>query len=527
MDKKTDLMNSNIENIDETKTPYFEDEYMNDSRDYVEVTGNKLYLALYFLIPAVSSGMFGYDIGANSSVQNKGAFKDTDIPQEYNLSDIEVELLTSSSLIGALIGSFLIFYFGDWLSRKGSMVIANGLFVGGSFISSGVPGGTLGYILLIIARMLFGIGLGFSLQSAPLYISEIAPSALRGPLVSSKEVINMLGLLLGYTMGFVLNDVRYGWRWVYLFGAFPSLLSFIGSILMPHSPRWIALITIKSHNDIDEGKELARRNLENIRKTQQTAEIKSEVNKIFNLVNVELENEVPFLTAIRSDFIVKRGLVLCIVLTFFQQFTGQPSILYYASTVFQNAGLDNSFASALSSIGIGVVKLIATIIACLYVEKQGRRPLFIIGYIMMAISLIFLTIGYINDSKILSWIFIIAMLVYTSGFQIGTGPLLWTFGSEIFPTNTRSSCMSIIVFLNFLFNIIVVLTYISIQKLLGAGTYMLYFVVTIICIVFIFLYVPETKGKTLEDMATIFKTSWIVVDTNQIKTKIKSTLRLK
>lgn len=496
--------------------------------------GDKKMLFLFFIFPAIGGLLFGYDIGGTSSAFLTGsasspAYQGHTLAKAFDMTDFMQGLVTSLSLVGAIIGSLIVFVAGDFLSRRGVLIMAAGLYAGGAIIT----GSAVNIVVLWIGRLVYGIGIGFCMHSAPLYIAEISPPHLRGLLISLKECFIVLGILVGFAMGYALDWASSGWRYVYMFAAIPAVVMGAGVYMIPPSARWKALRAITLNNadfstnstsysrDMDEAHEA----LCDLRRLTRE-ETQFEFNVIVDSLQETLKEPFQWKNFL-EERVLWRGLIIGLGLVMFQQFTGQPSVLYYASNVFETAGLGSSSAVALSSVGVAFVKLMVTGVSTALVDRAGRRILLLVGIFLMGVALAILTVGYLfypppedpdnmtsgeELPRIVSILVIVAMMIYVSGYQIGFGPISWTMISEIFPLHVRSQALSIAVVVNFASNVIVTITYKPLQQLLTqAGAYALYLVITVAAIVFTFLLVPETKNRSLEQIEELLVSGLIVV----------------
>eukprot|EP01095_Lingulamoeba_sp_RSL-Kostka_P012870 TRINITY_DN5196_c0_g1_i1.p1 TRINITY_DN5196_c0_g1~~TRINITY_DN5196_c0_g1_i1.p1 ORF type:complete len:518 (-),score=164.85 TRINITY_DN5196_c0_g1_i1:25-1578(-) len=489
--------------------------------DYRRPVGKLQFLIIFFFFPALGGLLFGLDIGGVSSAFNgNGAYEGNNLANTFDMSNTTQEFAVSSSLIGADIGSLIVFGGGDYLSRRGVLIMASGFYCGGAIMT----GASTLVAIVFLGRIFYGIGIGFAMHSAPLYIAEITPAKYRGLFISAKECFIVTGILAGYVMGYIFNGVDYGWRWIFFLMAIPAVAMGIGSYFIPASPRWLSLVGLKQSNvyirDYYLGEGLD--SLSKIRKLS-TAEVQQEFNEIENNLTEQLQETFEYKDFFKQSWLL-RGLFIGCGLVTLQQISGQPSVLYYASTVFGNAGFSSGAAAALATIGVGVVKLIMTLFSTALVDRAGRRIMLSIGISVMCVALTLLTIASIiqdpeNEGGVVSWITIIAMFCYVSGYQLGFGPISWLIISEIFPLKIRSRALSIAVICNFTSNFIVSVSFLSLIELIGsAGSYFLYLIISIVALAFVIFFVPETKGKSLEEIEYILKRkNWFVFDVRKFK----------
>lgn len=453
---------------------------------------------LPFLFPALGGLLFGYDIGATSSATLSLQSPELSGTNWYNLNTIQLGLVVSGSLYGALLGSSLVYPIADFLGRRRELIIAAVLYLLGGLITANAPG--LG--VLLAGRLLYGLGIGLAMHGAPLYIAETCPSPIRGTLVSLKELFIVLGILLGYFVGsFQINAVG-GWRYMFGLSAPVALLMGLGMWSLPPSPRWLLLRAVQGKGSIQEYKEKAVLALSKLRgrpagDRESERQIEDTMTSLKSAYK-DQESEGSFLEVFQGPslkaFVIGGGLVL------FQQITGQPSVLYYAGPILQSAGFSAASDATRLSVVIGLFKLLMTWIAILKVDDLGRRPLLIGGVGGIVVSLLLLSAYY----KFLGGYPLIAvasLLLYVGCYQISFGPISWLMVSEIFPLRTRGRGISLAVLTNFGSNAIVTFAFSPLKELLGAeNLFLLFGAIALLSLLFVILYVPETKGLSLEEI---------------------------
>ncbi|KAK6118609.1 hypothetical protein DH2020_047651 [Rehmannia glutinosa] len=453
---------------------------------------------LPFIFPALGGLLFGYDIGATSGAAISLQSPELSGTNWFNLSAVQLGLVVSGSLYGALFGSLIVYPLSDFLGRRRELIIASLLYLSGGLLTAYAPG--LG--VLLIARVLYGLGIGIAMHGAPLYIAETSPSQIRGTLISLKELFIVLGILLGYFVGsFEINAVG-GWRYMYGLSAPFALLMGLGMWSLPPSPRWLLLRAVQGKGPLQEYKEKAILALRKLRggSVDDKAPEKQVEDTLVSLKTAYAgqDSEGNFLEVFQGPslkaFIIGGGLVL------FQQITGQPSVLYYAGPILQTAGFAAAADATKLSVVIGVFKLLMTGVAVLKVDDLGRRPLLIGGVTGLAFSLLLLSAYY----KFLGgypFVAVAALLLYVGCYQISFGPISWLMVSEIFPIRTRGKGISLAVLTNFGSNAIVTFAFSPLKELLGADNLFLVFgAIALLALVFVVVYVPETKGLSLEEI---------------------------
>ncbi|XP_077238943.1 major facilitator superfamily protein isoform X2 [Tasmannia lanceolata] len=409
-------------------------------------------IILPFIFPALGGLLFGYDIGATSGASISLQSAELSGTTWFNLSSIEMGLVVSGSLYGALVGSILVYPIADFLGRRRELITAAVLYVFGGLITGFAPN----LAVLIIGRLLYGTGIGLAMHGAPLYIAETAPSQIRGTLISLKELFIVLGILLGYLVGSVEINAIGGWRYMYGLSAPVAVLMGLGMWSLPPSPRWLLLRAVQGKGALIEYKEKAINALGRLRGRPAGDKI-SEAQIEDTLVSLkssyeDQESEGSFWEVFEGAslkaFIISGGLVL------FQQITGQPSVLYYAAPILQSAGFSAASDAARVSVIIGVFKLLMTGLAVLKVDDLGRRPLLIGGVSGIVVSLSLLA-AYYKFLEGIPIVAVVALLLYVGSYQ----------------------------------------------ELLGAGNLFLLFMgIALLSLLFVVFIVPETKGLTLEEI---------------------------
>jgi SP family xylose:H+ symportor-like MFS transporter len=422
----------------------------------------------------------------------------TDAAEIKDTADAVKGFVIASALIGCVIGGASAGFISKSLGRK------NGLFVAAiAFLISAIGAwrpedfnvfGTLDMYSFVIYRIIGGIGVGIASMISPMYIAEIAPANVRGKLVSFNQFAIIFGMLVIYFVNFFIarqgNEewlITEGWRWMFFSGAIPAAIFFVMLFFVPETPRYLAM----------KGKdEKALAVLEKIAGKDNAPRILGEIKGTLHEVNA------PWLS---YGFLV---IFIGIMLSVFQQFVGINVVLYYAGNIFRDMGASTD-SSLLQTIIVGAVNLIFTVVAIMTVDKFGRKPLMIIGSIGMAVSMVALGLTfYFNQVGILALVF---MLTYTAAFAMSWGPVCWVLLAEIFPNSIRGA-LSIAVAAQWIANWVVSLTFpmmndnVWLTEQFNHGfSYWIYGVMSFLSALFVWKMVPETKGKTLEQIESLWK----------------------
>jgi SP family xylose:H+ symportor-like MFS transporter len=430
------------------------------------------------------------------------SFLSKSIPTEgsalQDTADIIKGFVIASALIGCVIGGALAGFISKSLGRKNGLIIAAIAFFL-SAIGAWKPEffnvfGTLPVFSFFFYRIIGGIGVGIASMISPMYIAEIAPANIRGKLVSWNQFAIIFGMQVIYFVNYYIakqgNDqwlVNEGWRWMFLSGAIPAGLFLILLFFVPETPRYLVM---KGKDD------RALKVLNKISGSDNAPAILQEIKGTIH------EKSAPWLSF--GFFVIFVGILLSV----FQQFVGINVVLYYAGNIFRNMGASTN-SSLLQTIIVGIVNLTFTVLAIMTVDKFGRKPLMIIGALGMAVSMIALGLSfYTHNEGVVALIF---MLMYTAFFAMSWGPVTWVLLSEIFPNSIRGA-MSIAVAAQWIANWLISLSFPILNdnqwltKQFNHGfSYWIYGIMGILAALFVWKLVPETKGKTLEEIEKLWK----------------------
>lgn len=438
------------------------------------------------LTAALAGILFGYDTGVIS-----GAILYID--NQFHLSPIMNGWVVSSVLFGALIGALVSGKCNDVLGRKKLLLITSILFIIGTIITAVTPS----IEILILGRIILGLAIGIASFSAPLYISELAPAEYRGALVSLNQLAITCGLLLSYMVDyyFTLLGSEMAWRYMFAFGILPALALFLGVFFLPESPRWLL-----SKGLSDEAHDV----LLEIRGCN--ISVKQELEEITQCIKIDYENNSVASSSLRhilSDKKISQILIIAVSLAVIQQLTGINTILYYAPTILEMVGYSGQLESIYTSIGIGIVIVMSTLIALPMIDKLGRRFLLLTGLSGMSIGLLCL-INILSTgvhTSLDKTIVLGSMLLYVASFSISLGPVVWLIIAEIFPLKIRGVGASIATCSNWTANLLIAYTFLTIISLFGiTTTFEIYLFFCIVSMIFVYYFVPETKSISLEQI---------------------------
>lgn len=436
------------------------------------------YIWLYVVAIVASLGglLSGYDTGVIS-----GAL--LFINETWILPDTLQGFLVSSVLIGAVIGAATNGILADIFGRKKIILATALIFILGSVMCAFAPN----VYILIISRIFVGFAVGIVNFVVPLYLSEISPKNLRGTLVSLYQWAITSGILFSYFINAAFAQAVYNWRWMLFAGVLPGLILFVGMCLMSDTPRWLV-----SKNREDEAKYV-------FKKIEPDIDAEKEIQNIKTTLNSESkEKKFVFKKWMLMPFVVGIGIM------FAQICTGINTIIYYAPTIFKTAGFDSNLTAIYATTGIGVVNFIMTIVAVFFTDKIGRKPLLYFGLTGVMLSLFALGTSFAFANVLgssLKWVAVGSLITYIICFAMSLGPIGWILVSEVFPLKIRGIAMSICTVSNFAFNFFVVGSFpILLHRIGGAWTFWMFGAVSFLCIIFVYFFIPETKGISLEQI---------------------------
>jgi sugar porter (SP) family MFS transporter len=432
--------------------------------------GSARYLYLPALVAAIGGLLFGFD----TAVIN-GAI--VFIKRQFMLSDSQTEIAASSLLLGCVIGASLAAFTSDRFGRKKVLLGAAALFTVSS-IGAALP---RDLIQFAVARLLGGVAIGIASTLSPLYIAEISPAPKRGFLVSLNQFAIVSGILLSYSVNYLLTGAGpTNWRWMFASAALPSIFFLLTLLFIPESPRWL----------VQKGREAeAEHFLSQIGGAEAAA---GEMRAIRAAIAEESGNLL--------DPAFRKALIVAIVIALFSQFTGINTIIYYGSIVFLEHVPHQTASSALwANVIIGAINFVATILGMALIDRAGRKPLLMSAYAGMALSLI--AVATAIHFQAAGPVVLLFVLTYVACFAVGVGTGTWVMMAEICPTRIRGRAMSIATVCLWCGTLAVTLTFLSLVSWLTApGAFLLYALVSITALLFVWRAVPETKGRTLEEI---------------------------
>ncbi|HVC08319.1 MAG TPA: sugar porter family MFS transporter [Elusimicrobiota bacterium] len=439
------------------------------------------FVFLAAILAAVGGLLFGYDTGVIS-----GAL--IFIRQKFALSVFHEELVVSVALVGAACASLAGGRLADYFGRRATLLATSIIFMTGAALCALAP--SVG--ALIAGRIVVGVGIGLACSAVPVYISEISPAPARGWMVSLIQLAITLGILGSYLVDYGFSSAG-GWRWMLGLAFIPGLLLGLGMIFMPETPRWL----------MERGREEDARKV--LKKIRGDANIEAEIEDIGQTLLLAKER------GRWADLLapsVRPALVIGLGIAFFQQVTGINTVIYYAPTIIQSAGIPSASGAILATAGIGLVNVLMTVVAMWLMDRVGRRPLLLIGTAGMIVSLgglglFFHLPSHAGASAALA---VALLMAYVASFAVSLGPIFWLLIAEIYPLRIRGLAGGTAAGVNWACNFLVSLTFLSLIQAIGPGNaFWLYGALAVASWIFSYYLVPETKGRTLEQIEAAWR----------------------
>jgi SP family galactose:H+ symporter-like MFS transporter len=417
------------------------------------------------LVAAIGGLLFGY----NTSIISGALLF---LSRDFVLTTFEQELVVSTLLIGAVIGAFAGGFLSNKIGRKKTLFLTVMFF----FIGIVTMSDAFGFGTLLTGRFITGLACGIVSMVVPLYIAEMSPAKYRGALVSLNQLMVTFGILLAYIIQYLFAEES-EWREMFSFAMLPLSLQFLGIFFISESPSW--LLQNKGMDAADK------------------------VFKKFGISPESLKGKKEDGSDWRE--LLKPGmrtlLLVGIGITMVQQFTGINAVIYYAPKIFQATGTHTAETAIFATMFVGLVNLIFTGVSVWLIDKLGRRFLLIFGLVGMIFSLLLLGFSFYSPKNSSDAVTLISLLSYVAFFAISLGPIAWLIPSEIFPLRIRSMAIGVVTFVNWTCNYIVSLTFLSLINGIGTGmTFWLYMGMSIVGLWFVWKKVPETKGKSFEEI---------------------------
>jgi SP family galactose:H+ symporter-like MFS transporter len=429
------------------------------------------------VIGALGGFLFGYDTGVVS-----GAL--LFIKRDFDLGAFEQGAVVSILLLGAVIGAAQAGRPADRYGRRPALLLIAAIYTVGIVVAAVAPS----FAVLLVGRFVMGLGVGAASAVVPLYLSEVAPPAVRGRLVSLNQLMITIGIVTSYLVALIFAGAE-DWRWMFAVGGVPSVLFLLGMLRAPETPPWL-----EAHGRDDE----ARAVLGQVADEEGVDELMDSYRRAREQSGARLG-----LRALLGSRAARPALVIGVTLAALQQFGGINTIIYYSATIFENTGLDPSEA-ILGSLIIGVINVAMTVVSIRLVDRRGRRPLLRLSLTGMIVTLILLGLTFeLPLEAVDSWLSLACILLYISAFAIGMGPIFWLLIAEIFPAEARAEGAAVSSTTNWLANFVVGLVFLPVVEAIGEGpAFWIFAAICMAGLVFVNSYVPETRGRTFAEIDT-------------------------
>jgi SP family arabinose:H+ symporter-like MFS transporter len=466
---------------------------------------NTSFITRVSLIVALGGFLMGFDASVISGVIRF-------IEPEFSLSKIELGWAVACLSLTATLAMIVSGPLSDKFGRKSVLKWAAVLYAVSAIASGLAPS----FIVLVIARMVAGLGVGVSLIVAPMYIAEISPAKIRGRMVSFNQLNIVIGISAAFFTNYLILQLAksdgafaqalrfddFPWRWMLGIEALPAVIYFFLLFIVPSSPRWLAM-----RGEDEKALAILTKAAGKEDAAETMVAIKESLNK-----NVEKE-KVPVRELFKPA--MKLVMLIGIVIAILQQITGINAVFFYAPMIFEQTGIgaDASFSQA---IFVGLINIVFTILAMWLIDKVGRKFLLVVGFsgIFVSMALLaysFFTATYSPDgtvTQINSWLVLVGILGFVASFAISVGPVMWVLFSELFPNRVRGLAISFVGFINSAISFGVQFLFPwELENLGNTGTFIIYGVFGLIGLVFVLIFLPETKGKTLEELEKILDKS--------------------
>ncbi|CAN8286670.1 unnamed protein product [Cochlearia groenlandica] len=452
----------------------------------------------YILGLTVTAGIGGLLFGYDTGVISGALLYIKDDFEVVKQSSFLQETIVSMALVGAMLGAASGGWINDYYGRKKATMFADIVFAAGAIVMAAAPDP----YVLILGRLLVGLGVGVASVTAPVYIAEASPSEVRGGLVSTNVLMITGGQFVSYLVNYAFTKVPGTWRWMLGVSGVPAIVQFGLMLFMPESPRWLFMKNRKS---------------EAVQVLARIYDISRLDDEIDHLSAAEEEEKlrkgnVSYLDVFRSKelrlaFFAGAGLQA------FQQFTGINTVMYYSPTIVQMAGFHSNQLALLLSLVVAAMNAAGTVVGIYFIDHCGRKKLALSSLCGVIISLLILSVSFFKQGNAASdggglygWLAVLGLALYIAFFAPGMGPVPWTVNSEIYPQQYRGICGGMSATVNWISNLIVAQTFLSIAEAAGTGTTFLILAgIAVLAVVFVIVFVPETQGLTFSEVEQIWK----------------------
>ncbi len=438
---------------------------------------NHSFLARISCIAGLGGVLYGYDMGIIAAAV-------LFVKHSFALSTLMEELVVSIVLVGAMIGALVGGAVADRIGRRATLVWAGGIFILGSLLAPVAPNVSV----LIVARAIIGLGIGFTSVTAPVYVCELAPPQSRGMLIGLYQFALTVGIALADLVGYWLA-AQQAWRLMFGLAVVPTVLFLLVILSVPESPRWLF-----AHARAQDAQAVLRSYTDENGVQQFIADIQEGLK-----TPMEQSWSALWSPAVRGSLFIAVGM------TVLQQVTGINTIIYYGPQIFEMAGIGSHSNSILATLLVAVVNVLATVVGIALVDRVGRKPLLYVGVGGMTVALFSLSYAFSHQATLgasMGVIAIACLMLYIASFAFSLGAIAWILVSEVFPLRVRGRGVAAGTLFSGIANFAVSLTFLSLINVLGsASTFAIYGILSIVTLVFVRFVVPETRGRELESIS--------------------------
>lgn len=441
--------------------------------------------------------LLGYDVGVMS-----GAI--IYIHEDLKITEVQEEVLIGVLSVISLLGSLVGGKTSDAFGRKWTMGLAAFVFQVGAAIMVVAPS----FEIVMTGRILAGVGIGFGVMIAPIYIAEISPTVERGSLTSFPEIFINVGILLGYVSNYAFSGLpaHINWRIMIGIGILPSVFIAVALFIIPESPRWLIL-----QNRVEEARSVLMKTNEN------DAEVEERLKEIQVAAGItgsdKSEEKSVWRELLCPTPATLRMLITGIGIQSFQQITGIDATVYYSPEIFEAAGVNNNSKLLGATVAVGISKTVFILVATLLIDKVGRKPLLYVSTIGMTVCLfmVAVTLSLLGTGPARIDLAILSVCGNVAFFSIGMGPVCWVLTSEIFPLRLRAQASALGAVGNRLCSGLVAMSFLSVSRTITVGgTFFIFCAISALSVAFVYKYVPETKGKSLEQIEMMFQDGYVL-----------------
>ncbi|CAA7050460.1 unnamed protein product [Microthlaspi erraticum] len=450
----------------------------------------------YILGLTVTAGIGGLLFGYDTGVISGALLYIKDDFEVVKQSSFLQETIVSMALVGAIIGAASGGWINDYYGRKKATLFADVVFAAGAIVMAAAPDP----YVLISGRLLVGLGVGVASVTAPVYIAEASPSEVRGGLVSTNVLMITGGQFLSYLVNSAFTQVPGTWRWMLGVSGVPAVVQFVLMLFMPESPRWLFMKNRKSEA------------IQVLTKMYDVSRLEDEIDDLSAAEEEERlrKRTVGYLDVFRSKemrlaFFAGAGLQA------FQQFTGINTVMYYSPTIVQMAGFHSNQLALFLSLIVAAMNAAGTVVGIYFIDHCGRKKLALSSLCGVIVSLIILSVSFFKQSSddgggLYGWLAVLGLALYIAFFAPGMGPVPWTVNSEIYPQQYRGICGGMSATVNWISNLIVAQTFLSVVESAGTGmTFLIFAGIAVLAAIFVVVFVPETQGLTFSEVEQIWK----------------------